>query len=88
MATVEGQDTWVGRSLRGRAWDSGNTEWRGERRSKRQGTWLSKSTADISVGRIHMWGPHVRDLLAMGVWGVGLWLGTVPRMNVEKNDLD
>lgn len=81
------QDTSVRRSLHGRAWGRGSAERGGERGIKRQGTWLSKSTADISVGRIQ--GTTCRESAGHG--GVGLWLVTVPGVEVKKKkkgDLD
>lgn len=52
------------------------------------GTLSGEERGEERQGRIHRWGPRVRDLLAMGVWGVGLWLGTVLRMKAEENGLD
>lgn len=52
------------------------------------GTLNEEERGEERQGRIHRWGPRVRALLAMGVWGVGLWLGAVPRMKAEENGLD
>ena len=46
------------------------------------GTLCGEERGEERQGRIH------RALLAMGVWGVGPWLGAVPRMKAEENGLD